>query len=106
MRVIDAKHVEDCFDGSLIKELLLSEAITKAFIFALGKEGHVQYFPHFARPFFKIRVHRLYDVKGIEGNNTMRVHFKDPQRYALEAFMRDIASLCDGAPSESASAES
>ena len=84
MKVVDVKHVEDCFDGSLIKELLLDSEITKELIFALGEGGTVQYFGHFARPFFKIRVEGLYDLKGIEGNRTMRVHLKSLERFAVE----------------------
>ncbi len=84
MKVNEVKHVEDCFDGSLIKELLLSEGITKELIYKLGSKGDVQYFAHFARPFFKIRVAGLYDMKGIEGNKSMRVHLKEPGNFTLD----------------------
>ncbi len=93
MKVIDIKHVEDCFDGSLIKELHLSKLITKSFIFALGAEGNVQYFGHFARPFFKIRLTGFYDAKGIEGNDTLRIHLKNPNTYSLDAFIALIETL-------------
>lgn len=86
MKVVEVKHVEDCFDGSLIKELLLAEEITKTHIFSLGKAGSAQYFPHFARPFFKIRVPDRFDLKGIEGNKTMRIHLKNPKEYTLDDF--------------------
>jgi hypothetical protein len=88
MEVIEIKHVEDCFDGSLIKELLLSQELNKDFIFALGKDGDIQYFSHFARPFFKIRVPDIYDLKGIEGNKTMRIHVKNPLKYSLDDFIQ------------------
>lgn len=93
MEVVEIKHVEDCFDGSLIKELLLSGVITKGFIFALGRGGDVQYFPHLARPFFKIRVAGRYDVKGIEGNKTMRIHLKNPNAYSLDAFIKEVRNM-------------
>lgn len=93
MKVIEVRHVEDCFDGSLIKELLLSGEISQDLIFSLAKGGNLQYFPHFARTFFKIRMPGVYDVKGIEGSRTMRVHFKRPKEYALEEFVEYIAAI-------------
>jgi hypothetical protein len=88
VKVVEVKHVEDCFDGSLIKEFLLSEEIRKDFIFVLGRNGTVQYLDSFARPFFKIRVKGTFDVKGIEGNTTMRVHLKNPDGFSIDDFMR------------------
>jgi hypothetical protein len=90
MKVVAVTHVEDCFDGSLIKEVLLSDSIRKEFIFILGKNGDVQYFSNFARPFFKIRVKKLFDIKGIEGNKTMRVHIKNPEKYSIEDFIHNV----------------
>jgi hypothetical protein len=101
MKVIDVKHVEDCFDGSLIKELLLDTEISKELIFALGEGGDVQYFGHFARPFFKIHVKGLYDLKGIEGNRTMRVHLKSVERFTIEDMCERIAQ-CRPCPDEQA----
>ncbi len=37
MEIVDLKHIEDCFDGSYIKELLFSEPITKRFICLKGQ---------------------------------------------------------------------
>ncbi|MFH0733284.1 MAG: hypothetical protein V1773_03450 [bacterium] len=88
MKVMQIKHVEDCFDGTLIKELLLDCEITKEIVFKLGQKGDVQYFDHFERPFFKIRVKGLYDIKGIAGNLTIRIHLKKPAEYTLDDFIR------------------
>lgn len=87
MNVIEKTHVEDCFNGSAIWELLLSGPVSRPAIFSLGDGGDIQYFSHFARPFFKVRVDGLFDVKGIEGNNTLRVHLKAPGEYTLEHFI-------------------
>jgi len=86
IKIIEEKHVEDCFDGSSIFELMLSEEITKELIFTLRRNGTMQYFDNFERPFFKIRVLHMYDIKGIEGNKTMRIHLKNPQKYSLDDF--------------------
>ena len=94
MKVVETRHMEDCFDGSLIKEILLAEKIIREQIFTLGEGGYIQYFPDFPRPFYKIRISGLYDIKGIEGNNTMRVHLKSPETFTLEKFI-DLLSEID-----------
>ena len=93
MEVIEVKHVEDCFDDSSIYELLLDADISKEWIFAVGEGGHVQYFDNFAKPFFKIRVDGMYDLKGIQGTRTIRVHLKSRQDFTLDDFLAKITSL-------------
>jgi hypothetical protein len=93
MKVIDVKHVEDCFDGSLIYELLLDADIDKDLIFAIGEGGYVQYFDKFAKPFFKIRMTGQYDLKGIAGERNLRIHLKSLEVFTLEDFIALIESL-------------
>ncbi len=93
MEILEIKNVEDCFDGSLIKEILLASEITKDFIYSIGDECNIQYFDNFARPFFKIRKNGLFDLKGIEGNKTMRVHLKNPEKYSMEKFCQLVQRL-------------
>jgi len=90
MKVSETRHVEDCFDGSLIVEILFQDNITKENISAISSKGTLHYYPNFARPFFKIRVSNLYDIKGIEGNNTLRIQLKDPEKYSLKDFLEEI----------------
>lgn len=78
MIILELKQVEDCLDGSVIKELFLDKKVSAEFIQALGREGSLQYFPHFARPFFKLRIDGKLDLKGIEGNTTLRVRINPP----------------------------
>lgn len=91
MTILDIKHIEDCFDGSSVKELLLSSPITSTLIQDLGSKGHLQYFPHFARPFFKLRITNKVDLKGIEGNNTIRIRLRMP----LEKNLQDLIDLLE-----------
>jgi hypothetical protein len=76
MNVMAIKHIEDCFDGTLIKEFVLDREITKDFILYLGQLGNLQYFPDFARPFFKINA-QGFGIKGIQDNTTLRVLLVD-----------------------------
>jgi len=76
VEIIDYKKVEDCLDGTLIRELLLNSNITKDFIFYLGQMGTLQYFPDFPRPFFKIDG-KDFKIKGVEDNKTLLVTLSD-----------------------------
>ena len=73
MKVVDIKDIEDCFDGSFIKELLLDDEMNKDFVKSLAELGELKYFADFSRPFFKLRVGKQAELKGVEGNRTLRV---------------------------------
>jgi hypothetical protein len=91
MKVLKIKELEDCFDGSFIKEALLDTAVTKEFIFFLGKLGELAYYPDFARPFYKITVKNLYVVKGVEGNKTVRLILnKEGIEHAQRHFISNV----------------
>ena len=75
MQVLQIKTVEDCFDGSFIKEFELCDKISEDFIRKLGKGSFFEYFPDFPRPFFRIENKNIYQIKGVIGNHTMRVIF-------------------------------
>ncbi len=73
MKIADIRHIEDCFDGSYIHEILFDDDIRPAFIQSLGTEGQLQYHQSFARPFFKAVFKDRFTLKGVEGNRTIRV---------------------------------
>ena len=77
MNIVEIKHVEDCFDGSCIKELVLNEPISKEFIFLLGKCGTLSYFKDFASPFFRVSFDNNFYIKGVQGNDSARLHIRD-----------------------------
>ncbi|MCG8699661.1 MAG: hypothetical protein MI922_16520 [Bacteroidales bacterium] len=73
MKILEIKHIEDCFDGTYIKELLFSSLITKDFILSISQNGKLTYFENFERPFFKIVYRSDFYIKGVEGNQTARI---------------------------------
>lgn len=87
MRVVSIKHLEDCFDGSFIKEVLLDQEIDKETILNLGQDGNLKYYQDFTRPYFKIVRTSCYELKGVEGNKSMRIHLKNPSKYSIEDFI-------------------
>lgn len=75
MKVIRIKKIEDCFDGSFIKEFELDEKISEHFIKKLGQGCCLEYFSDFPRPFFRIEKKNQYQIKGVENSTTMQAIF-------------------------------
>lgn len=94
VRIAQVKALQDCFDGSFMKEVLFDESIGKEFIEHFGKLGELNYYPEFARPFYKIVVRGAFTIKGVEGNSTLRLILKrDRAQEALEDFQSKVRSF-------------
>ncbi|MET1254735.1 hypothetical protein [Aliikangiella maris] len=75
MKIKESRPIKNCFDGSFMKEIVLDEPVDKAFIDYLGLTGELEYFGGFARPFYRIQRKQGYLLKGVEGNDYLRVYF-------------------------------
>jgi hypothetical protein len=75
MLVESVHEIEDCLDGTVIKELALSEAISRDFVLHLEKYGRLEFFEHLARPFFRLTRDRVCVLTGIVGKSSLRVVF-------------------------------
>ena len=73
MKVISMGQQEDCFDGSYIREAVLDQPIDSAFVEYLGKLGRCCHYRDFQRPFFTVTAPDRFKIKGIEGNNSLRL---------------------------------
>lgn len=86
MRVIEIKHIEDCVDGSNIREYVLDEKITKGLVDRLSLLAeNVQYFGCLDQPFFKIETPRQFTIKGLVDNLTLRVTLRGCDKVGVEA---------------------
>ena len=91
MKVIKIKHIEDCFNGSFIKELLFDKQVTKSYLNILSKYGTMKYYASFARPFYRLDFEDNSYIKGVEGNRTMRINIKN--KNALNIFLDILKSV-------------
>ncbi|MBI4772663.1 MAG: hypothetical protein HY788_00545 [Deltaproteobacteria bacterium] len=82
MKLLETKDVEECIDGLVIKELLFDAPVDETFIRGLEKLGTLEYFPHFPKPFFRVRKPGAFSIKGVQGNRTVRVFYVN---YSVEA---------------------
>lgn len=83
MKVINYKQIEDCLEGTNIRDLLLDEPVTKEFVEKLGKLGKLILNETMEKPFFKIIVRSKYTIKGSIGNNSIRVMLPDNAEFEM-----------------------
>ncbi len=98
MKIVDVRHIEDCFDGSYIHEILFDADIAPAFIESLGTEGQLQYHRSFARPFFKAVFKDRFTLKGVEGNRTVRILSYEKDLEPTLECLRQLMTICEYAP--------
>ncbi|WP_444994632.1 hypothetical protein [Aliikangiella sp. IMCC44359] len=58
-----------------MKEIVFDKPVNKAFIDYLGQSGELEYFSDFSRPFYRVERAKGYLLKGIEGNDYLRIYF-------------------------------
>ncbi|MDK9700429.1 MAG: hypothetical protein OEM52_09825 [bacterium] len=84
MRLQRKELLEDCFDGSGIFLYYFDEPIAKTFIMTLSRFGKLEYFSEFPRPFFRVVSLDGLQMKGVEGEYSIRVLLPSQNRQVLE----------------------
>jgi len=96
VKVIRIRDQKDCFDGSIMKEVVFDEPVSRSFIDFMGGKGELDYFPSFARPFFKAEIKGYYYVKGIENNTSISlILYKRNPEESLNKFIGDMNEFMD-----------
>ena len=83
-------NIEDCFDGSYIREFVLDNAIEQNFIVNFAKDGELFLYDKFPRPFFKINIPDECHIKGIIGNKSIKVHFDNPNEEVFNSVINKL----------------
>lgn len=73
MTIVSVLTVEQCLDGTAMKDITLSAPITREVIDALRTLGEVKYYGHFPRPFYTVDVPGAFSLRGVEGSQTVRM---------------------------------
>jgi hypothetical protein len=73
MNVTATRIIETCLDGTMNVEKMLDRAMDRKFIHHLAVLGNFEYFPQFARPFFRITRPGIFVIKGVEGEISFEV---------------------------------
>jgi len=89
MRLIESRFLEDCFDGTIMREVRMDRFFEADFIRFLGQYGDLQFFPDFPRPLFIFEEPGRYMLKGSTGKETARIILsKTDQEGSLDHFVR------------------
>ncbi|HSV72576.1 MAG TPA: hypothetical protein VLH79_02315 [Chthonomonadales bacterium] len=73
MRIVEARKVEDCFDGGAVYAYRFDNVWTERDIRALATLGKLEYYPEFPRPLFRLLGEGGWQVKGILGEDECKV---------------------------------
>ena len=76
VRVIKSVQSKVCVDGSLMKEYLLDEPLTPAFLAFLKAFGTVREYPHMKRPYFSFEQEHFISIKGFAGDTSVEVRYR------------------------------
>lgn len=73
--VVAIRDLEDCFDGSLVREYEVDEPLSEDAMRGLASGCHLQYFADLPRPYFRIRKPSAWVIQGVLGEPLLRVTF-------------------------------
>jgi hypothetical protein len=76
MRIVKSVQTKVCVDGSLMKEFVLDEPLSREFLRFLESFGTVKQYPHLRRPYFSFEQEHFISIKGFEGNASVEVRYR------------------------------
>jgi hypothetical protein len=76
VRVVKSVQTKVCVDGSLMKEYVLDEPLTPAFLEFLQLFGTVKVYPHMKRPYFSFEQEHFISIKGFAGDTSVEVRYR------------------------------
>jgi hypothetical protein len=76
VRVVKSVQNKVCVDGSLMKEYMLDEPLTPAFLAFLRLFGTVREYPHMKHPYFSFEQEHFISVKGFSGDSSVEVRYR------------------------------
>lgn len=74
-QVLLIRKTEDCLDDTVIKELQLDQPICEELMRRMAVNASLDYYPHFPRPYFRIRRPGQYVLQGVMGSQSFRATF-------------------------------
>lgn len=81
MTLVKAIHLlEDCFDGSLIKQFELNQPLNESMMQLMAAQSRLDYHKHFPRPYFRIEKPHHWVIQGVLGEQSFRVTFSHKAR--------------------------
>jgi hypothetical protein len=76
VQIVKSVQSKVCTDGSLMKEYILEEPLTPAFLTFLRSFGTVKEYPHMKRPYFSFEREHFISIKGFAGDTSVEVRYR------------------------------
>ena len=76
VRILKSVQTKICVDGSLMKEYVLDEPLTKGFLEFLEQFGTVRHREQLKKPYFAFEKEHFISVKGFVGDCNVEVRYK------------------------------
>ena len=76
MRILKSIQTRVCVDGSLMKEYVLNEPLTKGFLKFLENFGTVRFHEQLRKPYFSFEKEHFISIKGFVGDSNVEVRYK------------------------------
>jgi len=100
MKVLSLIPLDDCLGSTHSVRCHLDEPMTEEAMQLLAKDGRLQYFPHFPRPFFRVDHASHFIAQGVLGNDHFRLtylkEYKTVVREALQEIFSGSERFSDG----------
>lgn len=90
VHVLTSQVLENCLDHSVVKEIRLSDTVGEEVMQRMSRLGKLQFFPHFARPYFRIDRGKYYVIQGVFGDTSVRVTFSPLADSGTEDQLRSL----------------
>ncbi len=88
--VSDIREVENCFDGSFIKEVELNEPLNEQIMHRMARGARLAFYPEFPRPYFRIERKRAFVVQGVLGNRVFRATLSRTNTAQAEMTLKEL----------------
>lgn len=76
MRIVKSTRSKVCVDGALMKEYVLDEPLSEAFLEFLKQFGTIRYLDQMKKPYFSFEKEHFINVKGFVGDTIVEVRHK------------------------------
>jgi len=88
--VIEIRELENCFDGSFMKEVEIDEPLNLNIMNRMAQDARLKYYPHFPRPYFRIERDGAFILQGVIGNKTFRATLSPRNVEEAEIILRNL----------------
>jgi hypothetical protein len=77
MQVLKTNKFKRCVDGTILKEYLVNEDVTRELLIHFGEFGTVKILDNLKQPFFSFLIEDYFSVKGMVGDRCLYVRYHE-----------------------------